>query len=215
MLLPLFCGVVLLLLATSGRPVLFWQERLGHKKKPFKMLKFRTMHLDAEERKKKLLKHNEAPWPMFKMKNDPRFTRVGKFLSRTGLDELPQFFQILTGKMSFIGPRPLPTKEANSLPSSWDFRYNVKPGILSEWAVSPYRYHSLKHWRALELETLKKASLLDDLLLIGRSFHFLLRANKAFFLDKSKVRVRRSRPRVASQNSAVGTRKRTPLNSFA
>lgn len=215
LLVPVFCGVILVLIATSGFPVLFWQERTGHQKKSFKMLKFRTMHLDAEDRKTKLAKHNEAPWPMFKMQNDPRFTKVGRHLSRFGLDEIPQFLQILTGKMSFIGPRPLPISESQNLPKNWDFRYKVKPGILSEWALAPDRYASLKRWRELELETLKKGSLVNDFKLIARSFRFMVRANKTFFFDKSKVRTRRPRPSITTQNSTVGSRKRAALNSFA
>lgn len=212
---PLFCGVVLLVLATSGTPILFWQERLGHNKKPFKMLKFRTMRPGAEQMKEKLIPHNEAPWPMFKMKNDPRFTQVGRFLSRSGLDELPQFFQILTGEMSFVGPRPLPVPEAKNLPRSWAFRYEVKPGILSEWAIAPDRYASLKRWRELELETVKRGSLFNDLRIIGRGFFFMVYANKTLLTDKPKVRTRRPRPSVATQNLPIGSRKRAPLGSFA
>lgn len=205
----------MLVLVTTGSPVLFWQERMGHKKKPFQMLKFRTMHPDAEKQKKKLEKHNEAPWPMFKMKHDPRFTRVGRYLSHLGLDELPQFFQILTGKMSFVGPRPLPLSEAMKLPKNWDFRYQVKPGILSEWALAPDRYKSLNRWRELELATLKNGSLKTDLQLILRSIFFMLRIDRRFFFDKSQVRSSRSGPRVSTQNTSVSSRKRTMLNSFA
>lgn len=214
-LLPVFGAVVVLLLVTSGAPVLFWQERLGHNKKPFRMLKFRTMRADAEHLKQKLIPHNEAPWPMFKMKNDPRFTQVGRFLSRSGLDELPQFFQILTGKMSFVGPRPLPVAEAQNLPRSWGFRYQVKPGILSEWAIAPDRYASLKRWRELELETVKKGSLFNDLRIISRGFFFMVYANKTLLTDKPKVRARRPRPSVATQNLPISSRKRAPLGSFA
>jgi len=205
---PIFCGVVLVVLATSGFPVLFWQERLGHQKQPFKMLKFRTMHLDAEERKKKLEKHNEAPWPMFKMQRDPRFTKIGRYLSHVGLDELPQFFHILTGKMSFIGPRPLPTAEAEKLPKNWNFRYDVKPGILSEWALAPDRFKSLNRWRELELATLKKGSLKNDILLIMRSCVFMLRIDRRFFFKKNQVSVSSSHPRISSQNRSVTARKR-------
>lgn len=215
---PVFCSVVLVLFATSGAPVLFWQERMGHKKQPFKMLKFRTMHVLAEERKKQLEKHNEAPWPMFKMKNDPRFTRFGKHLSRLGLDELPQFFHILTGKMSFVGPRPLPVHEAKKLPKNWNFRYHVRPGILSEWAIAPDRYVSLKRWRELELETLRNGSLISDIKLILRSCLMMmnvLRIKRSFFFNKRQVSLSRSQPRVARQHSPVATRKRASLGSFA
>lgn len=179
------------------------------------MLKFRTMHIDAEDRKTKLAHLNEAPWPMFKMRNDPRFTRIGRYLSHLGLDELPQFFHVLTGKMSFIGPRPLPLSEAQQLPRNWNFRYKVKPGILSEWALSPDRYASLNHWRQLEIETLKKGSLLNDMKMILRSIVFMLGVPRSFLFNKRKVRVRRSRPRVAPQSASVTGRKRATASSYA
>lgn len=200
---------------TTGSPILFWQKRLGLHKQPFNMLKFRTMHLDAEDRKTKLAHLNEAPWPMFKMRNDPRFTRIGRYLSHLGIDELPQFFHVLTGKMSFIGPRPLPLSEAQQLPRNWNFRYKVKPGILSEWALSPDRYLSLNHWRKLEIETLKKGSLINDIKMILRSCVFMLGVPRSFFFGKRKVRVRRSRPRVTSQSSSVTGRKRATASSYA
>ena len=212
---PVFCGIMLCILATSGYPVLFWQERLGHQKKPFKMLKFRTMQLDAEQAKAKLAKHNEAPWPMFKMRNDPRFTKFGWFLSRTGLDEIPQFFHVLTGKMSLIGPRPLPTKEANKLPSSWNFRYRVKPGILSEWAVAHDRYASLERWRALERKTIKSGSLKNDALLIIRAFSFLYKGNFLSFIHKPQVSLSGSLPRVSAQGTSITTRKRSSLATLS
>ncbi len=213
-LLPVFCTVVLLVLAFSGQPILFWQERMGHGKKPFKMLKFRTMRHDAEKEKKKLLKYNEAPQPMFKMRNDPRFTKVGRFLSRTGLDELPQFFHVLTGKMSFIGPRPLPIKEAQKLPKDWDFRYNIKPGIISHWAVATDRYTSLKRWRELDQQTVDTGSLRSDMKLIGQCFYFLLPSKIKALLKKSRVGAGGTLPRISSQNTTVVSRKRAPLRSF-
>lgn len=214
-LLPVFCGIVLCILATAGHPVFFLQERIGHNKKPFKMLKFRTMHVNADKLKKKLMKKNEAPWPMFKMRQDPRFTKVGWFLSRTGLDEIPQFFHVLAGTMSIIGPRPLPTSEASQLPSSWNFRYKVKPGILSEWAVSPDRYKSLNRWRTLEKMTVQNGSIKNDLRLILSSFSYLYKGNFTSLLNKGNVRARRALPRISSQSSSVTTRKRAPLGSLA
>ncbi len=179
-LIPVLLGIVTALFLTSGYSVLFWQERMGYQKKPFKMLKFRTMHPDAEKKKRYLEKYNEAPWPMFKMQNDPRFTRIGRFLSRTGLDELPQLLQVLTGKMSLIGPRPLPLKESSKLPKSWDFRYTVRPGIISDWAVARDRYRSLRRWRALELQTVQRNSLAKELEIVYRSIIFLVKSNFHF-----------------------------------
>lgn len=110
---------------------------------------------------------------MFKIAHDPRHTRFGYLLSRSGLDELPQLINILKGEMSFIGPRPLPLYEAKKLPKSWDFRYSVKPGIVSEWAISPQRYQSLRTWKKLEEKTLQKGSLKEDLLLLFKTIQYL------------------------------------------
>jgi lipopolysaccharide/colanic/teichoic acid biosynthesis glycosyltransferase len=181
-LLPIFLLIGLAIVITSGFPILFWQERVGKNKKPFRMAKFRTMRSDAEKIKKSLIDKNEAPWPMFKLNNDPRFTSIGKFLSRTGLDEIPQFFHILFGHMSLIGPRPLPTEEAAQLPKNWDFRYKVKPGILSHWAISPHRHKSLNTWRTLERQGIAQGSIWTDIKLLFQAAFFLTTANtKSFF----------------------------------
>ena len=120
-----------------------------------------------------LMKHkyealNEAPLPMFKIHDDPRFVGIGRFLSRSGLDELPQLWNIFKGEMSFVGPRPLPVHEAEALPKEWrDFREQVQPGIFSHWAYSWERHKSLKNWENQEKKTLRNGSLLHDLLLIN------------------------------------------------
>lgn len=145
------------------------------------MIKFRTMRHDAEKLKKGLLNKNEAPSPMFKMKNDPRFTKIGKILSTTGLDELPQLLHIIKGTMSLVGPRPLPVSEAKKLPSSWDFRYEVKPGLISEWALSGKRYASLNDWKMLEKETLKKDSLGYEVSLIYKTSKMIFSIIKNYF----------------------------------
>lgn len=129
------------------------------------MFKFRTMHVGAEKQRGKFEKYNEAPSPMFKIENDPRFTGIGKWLSNYGLDELPQLLNILKDEMSIVGPRPLPLIEANKLDKNWDFRYLVRPGILSKWALSSRRHSSLKAWLQLEQTQLKNGSLDADLFL--------------------------------------------------
>lgn len=133
------------------------------------------MTVGAEKQKKTLLGQNEAPWPMFKMKDDPRFTLLGKFLSRSGLDELPQLINILRGEMSLVGPRPLPLAEAKKLDKEWEFRYQVKPGVISLWAIDPKRYFSLEKWRKLEENTLRDGSIAKDVLLLVATIACLLR----------------------------------------
>jgi len=154
--------------------VIFTQKRLGKDKKAFTIFKIRTMKKGSAKVQHKLYLLNQAPPPMFKINNDPRFTKVGRFLSRNGLDELPQLINILIGNMSLIGPRPLPVNEANKLNSSWDFRYKVKPGIISKWALSPSRYKSLENWKKLELSELKDASLKNDIRLLCLSIKIVI-----------------------------------------
>ncbi len=151
---------------------------MGYGKKPFSLLKFRTMINGAEQKKAALLKKNEAPSPMFKLTNDPRYTKIGKFLSKSGLDELPQLLNVLRGDMSLVGPRPLPLNEARKLPKHWDFRYQVKPGITSEWAINNSRYNSLSSWKELELYTCREGKLQYDLQLIRRTLQYLRQSIK-------------------------------------
>lgn len=159
---PIFCIISVGIVVTSGFPIVFSQQRVGKDKKVFLIYKFRTMYKNAHIDQKKFWKFNESPFPAFKLSNDPRFVGIGRWLSKTGLDELPQLVNILRGEMSFIGPRPLPIAEAKKLTGSWNFRYAVRPGIISLWALSDKRHKSLKHWQKLEKETLKKASIFHD-----------------------------------------------------
>lgn len=184
LLLPLFAVVAMAILVTSGLPIFFYQKRTGYQRKPFQIMKFRTMKKDADMIKKNLLKKNEAPWPMFKMEDDPRFTRIGKFLSHTGIDELPQLINVLRGEMSITGPRPLPVEEAQKLPSSWNFRYKTKPGIISHWALAKDRYKSLEDWRKLEKRELINGSLAADFYLMLQSVWFVVRSNLRFLAKK-------------------------------
>ena len=151
-----------------GSPIFFTQLRSGKNKKPFAIYKFRTMHKSAEKLRYLLNTKNEAPFPMFKMENDPRFVGIGKWLSQIGFDELPQLVNVLTGDMSLIGPRPLPVAEADLLDQSWDFRYSVRPGIFSEWIVDKKRHVSLNEWQRIEKKSLSSASLWLDIFLIWR-----------------------------------------------
>jgi len=175
-LLPVTFVISLSVLITIGWPIIFIQKRIGQHKTVFSIFKFRTMYAGADQDQKKLHQYNESPFPAFKMSNDPRFVGVGKFLSKTGLDELPQLINILKGDMSFIGPRPLPIKEAAKLTGSWDFRYEVRPGVISYWALSDKRHKSLRHWQRLERETLTEANVIKDLKILSQTFFIPLKA---------------------------------------
>lgn len=157
----------LIIFATIGWPIIFTQSRTGRNGEIFTLFKFRTMKKNAEQIKHLYKNKNEAAKPMFKIHNDPRFVGIGKFLSRSGLDELPQLLNILKGEMSFVGPRPLPVKEASSLSPTWKkMREQVRPGVFSEWSLAYDRHSNLKKWKSLEEKTLKKGSTLSDLSLM-------------------------------------------------
>jgi len=161
--LPIFIILWPLLLWQIGCPIIFKQKRTGKNGKIFTIYKLRTMVKNAEElRSKNQTKFSElnyAPEPMFKVYNDPRFIKFGRFLSQTGLDELPQIINIIKGDMSLVGPRPLPVKEANRLnkiDANWYlWRHQVKSGLFSLWVLDDKRHQNLKIWKKLEKETLK------------------------------------------------------------
>lgn len=166
---PLLILIAVIVLITAGLPIFYLQNRVGKNGKIFQLIKFRTMQVGAEKKQKKLLTQNEAPYPMFKHHNDPRFVGVGRWLSNTGLDELPQLWNILCGEMSFIGPRPLPTTESQQLMAlkpDWQFREHVRPGIFSFWSLDEKRHQSLTHWRKLDALTVSQGSFALELKLI-------------------------------------------------
>lgn len=175
---PLFLIIALLIKLTSPGPVFFRQKRLGKNKKVFEMIKFRTMYVGAEKDRNKYLTLNTSPFPTFKILDDPRFVGIGSWLSHTGLDELPQLFNVTKGEMSIIGPRPLPIDEAIKIPDVWDFRYNIRPGILSSWAVFDRRKMTIEKWIRLDMKDYKHGCLNLDILLVLRAFKILGSAKK-------------------------------------
>lgn len=165
-LIPLLVCIALTIFLTSGWPVLFHQKRYGKNKKVFTIHKFRVMAVGSEKNQWRYRAHNQAPEPMYKNWNDPRYTKIGKWLSSTGLDELPQLWNIINGDMSLIGPRPLPINESKRLPKNWVFRFEVKPGIFSRWSISPKRHSSLATWKGLEQSTLLSGNIVFDIKMI-------------------------------------------------
>lgn len=134
---PLLLAIAIIIKLDSPGPFFYKQERVGLHGKCFKVLKFRTMFVDAEQRQKELEARNEMKdGILFKMKDDPRITRVGKFLRRYSLDELPQLFNILLGEMSLVGPRPLPVRDVQKFSEHHFIRHEVLPGITGLWQVS-------------------------------------------------------------------------------
>ena len=145
-----------------GSPI-FCQIRCGRNNKPFKMYKFRSMYYDAEERLKELIKRNEMDGPAFKMKDDPRITRVGKFIRKTSIDELPQLWNILKGDMSIVGPRPALPREVEQYNELQMQRMYVQPGLTCYWQIQPNRNEiSFDDWMALDLKYIEERSFRVD-----------------------------------------------------
>jgi exopolysaccharide biosynthesis polyprenyl glycosylphosphotransferase len=132
-------------------PVFFVQQRVGVNRRPFYVIKFRTMRVDAEQIRKKLEEKNEMKGNLFKMKNDPRVTKVGNFLRKTSLDEFPQFFNVLLGQMSLVGPRPLPLSDMTKYDSHHYRRLRAKPGLTGFWQVRG-RNKIVSYERMVELD---------------------------------------------------------------
>lgn len=173
--LPLFVLVALAIKLTSPGPVFFIQERMGYNKRRFQLFKFRTMVVDAEARMKEIEHLNEKEGPIFKIKNDPRITRIGRLLRKTSIDELPQLINVLLGDMSLVGPRPLSIRDALGLDAAWQKRrFSVKPGITCLWQVSGRSNLSFKEWMLLDLEYIDRWSLSLDFRILLRTIPAVL-----------------------------------------
>lgn len=145
-----------------GSPI-FKQLRCGRDGKTFQMYKFRSMYTDAEQRLGELLKDNEMDGPAFKIKDDPRITRVGSFIRKTSLDELPQLWNIFKGDMSIVGPRPALPREVEQYKDIWKQRMYVTPGLTCYWQIAPNRNDiSFDDWMALDMKYIEERSFWTD-----------------------------------------------------
>ncbi len=160
---PVFVGVAAAIKLDSRGPVFFRQRRVGLNGRVFEMLKFRSMCTDAEARLAALKASNEMSGPVFKMTNDPRVTRVGRFLRRTSLDEFPQFWNVLRGEMSVVGPRPPIPAEVREYKRWHRRRLSMKPGITCIWQISGRNQIDFDRWMELDLEYIDHWSLWQDL----------------------------------------------------
>jgi exopolysaccharide biosynthesis polyprenyl glycosylphosphotransferase len=167
---PIMLLIAILIKLTSKGPVIFKQERVGLRGRKFYIFKFRTMVQNAEELKANLEALNESDGPTFKIKKDPRVTVIGKFLRKTGLDELPQFFNVLKGEMSLIGPRPPLATEVEKY-KRWQLRrLSVKPGITCTWQIIPNRNEVVfDKWVKLDIQYIDSWSIKKDLQLFVRT----------------------------------------------
>jgi exopolysaccharide biosynthesis polyprenyl glycosylphosphotransferase len=177
---PLFLLAAFLIKLTSQGPVFFVQERVGLNKKRFHLYKFRTMVADAEERQQEIEHLNEASGPVFKVKNDPRITRVGKFLRKTSIDELPQLFNVLKGDMSLVGPRPLPVRDYRGFNQDWQRRrFSVRPGITCLWQINGRNSIPFEKWMELDMKYIDEWSLWMDFKILAKTIPVVLKGTGA------------------------------------
>ncbi|WP_422741867.1 sugar transferase [Mycobacterium sp. WMMD1722] len=177
---PVMLTVAAAIKLDSPGPVFFRQERSGRAGQPFSIFKFRSMTADAWQQRKTVSQLNQSDGPLFKMANDPRVTRVGAFIRKTSLDELPQLINVVRGEMSLVGPRPLPTEEADRLDGAALVRLDVKPGITGLWQVcgrSDLTYADLQH---LDSVYVRSWSFLWDLRIIAQTPRVVFGRNGAY-----------------------------------
>jgi len=176
---PLFLVVSVLIKATCEGPVFFKQSRVGYNGRIFSCLKFRTMIRNADEMKKELLALNEMDGPVFKIRKDPRVTKVGRFLRKTSIDELPQLINALIGDMSQVGPRPPVPEEVKQYDLEDRRRLSMRPGITCLWQVNGRSNVSFKDWMKLDMEYIDKWSLLLDFKILAKTISAVLKSSGA------------------------------------
>lgn len=170
-LLPVTLIIAFLIKLDSKGPVFFTQRRVGLKEKEFNCFKFRTMVPNAEDLKSSLVHLNEMGGPVFKIKEDPRLTRIGKYLRKYSLDELPQIFNILKNEMSFVGPRPALPEEVKTYSKWHKERLSVKPGLTCLWQISGRNdIQDFDQWVKMDISYIKTASIKTDLVIILKTF---------------------------------------------
>jgi len=177
---PVLAAIALSVKLTSPGPVLYRQVRTGRYGKPFVIYKFRTMYTDADERRTALAARNEADGPLFKMRDDPRITRVGGLLRRTSLDELPQLFNVVKGDMSLVGPRPFLEVESARIDGFATRRFDVLPGITGLWQVSGRSELTYDDLRFLDSLYVTSWSFWWDLRILAQTFRSVLARRGAF-----------------------------------
>jgi exopolysaccharide biosynthesis polyprenyl glycosylphosphotransferase len=180
LLVPLFAVVAVAIKLDSRGPVFFVQPRVGLNKRTFNMVKFRSMFADAEQRMAEIEHLNEADGPIFKMANDPRVTRVGRFLRRTSIDELPQLLNVLRGQMSLVGPRPMSLRDVNQFSLGIQRRrFSVRPGLACLREVSGRSRLSFERWLELDLQYIEEWSLWLDIKILFKLIPTVLKGDGA------------------------------------
>lgn len=177
---PLLVAISVALKLRSPGPVLFLQERIGLNKRRFLIYKFRTMVPDAERMMSILEPLNEISGPVFKIRNDPRVTPLGRFLRRSSMDELPQLFNVLKGEMSLVGPRPTSVRDFEGFREDWQRRrFSMKPGITCLWQVSGRNHIPFEQWMRLDLQYMDEWTLWLDLKILAKTVPAVLKGSGA------------------------------------
>jgi exopolysaccharide biosynthesis polyprenyl glycosylphosphotransferase len=177
---PLLLATALAIKLTSRGPVLFVQERCGYGKRPFRMYKFRSMYVDADRLQPSLEERNEASGPVFKIRDDPRITPLGRLLRTSSIDELPQLWNVLRGEMSLVGPRPLPMRDVQRINRPSDMRrFSMRPGLTCLWQIQGRSNLSFDRWVELDLEYIDTWSLGLDARILVKTVPAVLSAEGA------------------------------------
>jgi len=172
---PLMVAIAIGIKLTSPGPIIYAQTRHGLRRRHFRMLKFRTMVANAENLQRMYESQNEATGPVFKIRKDPRVTRLGAFLRKSSLDELPQLINVLKGNMSLVGPRPLPTRDVSQFSEAWLLRrFSVPQGLTCLWQISGRSELGFDDWVALDLQYIDQWSLSLDLRILIRTIPAVL-----------------------------------------
>jgi exopolysaccharide biosynthesis polyprenyl glycosylphosphotransferase len=177
---PVLIALSLIIKATSKGPVIFKQERTGRRGKTFRICKFRSMRNSAEAERSALANGNQVDGPLFKMHEDPRITRIGRFLRKTSLDELPQFINVLRGDMSLVGPRPFITSESAGIEGWAARRFDVRPGMTGLWQISGRNDLPFEELRRLDYSYVASWSLWWDLRILWHTPSSVLSSRGAY-----------------------------------
>lgn len=177
---PLMVLAAAVIMIDSPGPVLFIQKRVGYNKRIFSLYKFRTMVVNAEGLQKDIESLNEMDGPVFKIQNDPRITRAGKFLRKASIDELPQLFNVIRGDMSLVGPRPLPVRDYFGFNQDWQRRrFSVLPGVTCTWQINGRNDVSFEDWMKMDMEYIDNWKLSYDLKILFKTIPVVLKSKGA------------------------------------
>ena len=176
---PVFLITALAIKIEDGGPAVFSQDRVGKDGKLFKMYKFRSMYVNAEDRLEELAEKNEADGPVFKIKNDPRITKVGRFIRKYSIDELMQLVNVFKGDMSVIGPRPALPKEVEEYDNFARKRLQIKPGLSCYWQISGRSNIGFDEWMKLDVKYINEMSVLTDMKIILLTIPAVLKGDGA------------------------------------